>query len=421
MHALEKILARHAGVASVRAGDIVNCEIDVCGINDLYLQAVHSFREIGGKTVAKPDGVLVFLDHYAPASTIRQAQNQKSFREFCAEQNIPGLVEINEGVCHQVMADKGYSLPGRLLVVTDSHSTTHGAFGAFGTGVGATDAACVLKTGKLWFRVPDIVRIRVEGQLPKGVAAKDVILHIIGDLKADYALYKGVEFCGSAVAAMSLSERMCLCNMTTEMGAKTAYIQPDETTVRYLESIGASEYEIESTDGDFAYSDERIYDVSHLSPRIAAPFSVDNVSGIENHLGVRVDQAFLGTCTGGRIEDIAVAARILKGKKISPSTRMLIVPASKRVLLEAIRLGYSEILIEAGATFVTPGCAACLGTHEGLIADGEVCIASSSRNFPGRMGHERGRIYLASPATVAASALEGRISDPASYLQEGKV
>lgn len=413
MHALEKILAARAGVRAVEAGEIVNCEVDVGGINDLYLQAVRSFYEIGGVKVARPDRILVFLDHYAPASTIRQAQNQKSFREFCKEQYILNLMEINEGVCHQVLADKGFSRPGRLIVVTDSHTTTHGAFGAFGTGVGATDMACVLKTGKLWFRVPEVVRIRLEGRPPRGTGAKDVILRVIGDLKADYAIYKGVEFAGSAIGAMSMSERMCLCNMTTEMGAKAAWIQPDEITFRHLESVGASKCEVFETDGDYAFHDEREYDLSGLRPQVAAPFSVDNVADVDAHAGTKIDQAFLGTCTGGRIEDIAVAARILRGKKIAPSVRLLVVPASKKVLSEAMRLGYGEALVEAGATFVTPGCAACLGTHEGLLADGEVCISTSSRNFPGRMGHTGGRIYLASPATVAASALAGRVADPA--------
>lgn len=421
MHALEKILARHAGVEKVTTGEIVNCKVDIGGINDLYPQAMYSFREIGGTRVARPESILIFLDHYAPASTVKQAQNQKEFRDFCREQNIPGLMEINEGVCHQVMADKGYSRPGRLLVVTDSHTTTHGAFGAFSTGVGATDAACILKTGELWFRVPEIVQLRLEGVAPTGVSAKDIILHIIGDVKADYALYRGVEFTGPVVDAMSISERMCLCNMTTEMGAKAAYIQPDAVTEAFLAEVGASEYCIETTDPDFQYADQRVYDVSALTPQVAVPSSVDTVSPVEGYIGTPVNQAFLGTCTGGRLEDIAVATRILKNRHISPDTRLLVVPASRRVLLEATRKGYLDTLLEAGATFVTPGCAACLGTHEGLITQGEVCITTSSRNFPGRMGDTNGHIYLASPATVAASALEGAIADPRPYLEHEEV
>jgi len=417
MHAIEKILARGFGLSEVKTGQIANCDVDIAGINDLYLQSVYSFREMGGEKVAVPENVVVFLDHYAPASSIKQAQNHKEFREFCREQGITdGLMDIHEGVCHQILADKGMSAPGKIIVITDSHTTTHGAFGAFGTGVGATDIAIVLVTGKLWFRVPEIMKINLKGTPKKGVYAKDIILHIIGKLGADYAVYRAVEFAGPLIKELSISERMCLCNMTTEMGAKTAYIQPDEVTFEYLEKNGAKDYTVYTTDDDFSYWAEHTYDVSEIEPQVAVPFSVDNVEGISAHEGTPVDQAFLGTCTGGRLEDIAVAARILKGKKIHRNTRMLVVPASKEVLLQAIEHGYMQTLIDANATFVTPGCAACLGTHEGLIAKDEVCITTSSRNFPGRMGHTEGRIYLASPAAVAASALEGKIADPRRYL-----
>lgn len=412
MHALEKILAAHAGVESVTTGEIVNCKVDVAGINDLYLQVVYSFFEMGGTQVANPEGTVVFLDHYAPASSAKQAQNQKEFRAFCKEQHIPHLMDVNTGVCHQILADKGFSAPGRLMVVTDSHTTTHGAFGAFSTGVGATDLSTILLTGELWFRVPEIIRINLEGTLPAGVFAKDVILHVIGDLGADYAVYQGVEFAGSLIAQLSVAERMTLCNMTTEMGAKAAYIVPDAITMAHLDSVRATDYTVYETDNDFVYHAEHTYDVSHLMPQLSAPSSVDNVCDITAHVGTAVDQCFIGTCTGGRIEDLAVAAKILQGKHIAPTTRLLIVPASQKVLLDAIALGYMATLVEAGATFVTPGCAACLGTHEGILAEGEVCITASNRNFPGRMGHNKAKIFLASPATVAASALAGVIVNP---------
>lgn len=418
MHALEKILADHAGVSKVTTGEIVNCEIDVAGINDLYPQAMYSFWEINGITVAHPDRVVIFLDHYAPASTIRQAENQKQFRQFAREQGIGGLMEVGQGVCHQILTDNGYSAPGRLMVVTDSHTPTHGAFGAFSTGVGATDIACILKSGRLWFRVPEIIRIDLEGELPAGVYAKDVILHVIGELGADYAVYRGVEFAGSLIGRLSIAERMTLCNMTTEMGAKAAYIQPDQITKTFLREKNITDYTIYETDPDFVYYSVHTFDVSAMFPQVAAPFSVDNVSDISQYIGTPVDQAFLGTCTGGRLEDIAVATSILRGKQISRDTRMLVVPASKETLQQAIGKGYIQDLIEAGCTLVTPGCAACLGTHEGLIAEGESCITSSSRNFPGRMGHNRGMIYLASPAAVAASALTGVVTDPTPYLRE---
>ncbi len=419
MHALEKILAKAAKKESVRAGEIVNCQVDMAGINDLYLQTIRSFYEMGGEKVFAPDRTIVFLDHYAPASTIIQADNQKQFRKFCRDQGIDKLMDINQGVCHQIMADKGFSKPGQLIVITDSHTTTNGAFGAFGTGVGATELAVILRTGSLWFRVPEVIRINLEGDLKPGVYAKDVILYIIGKLGADYAVYKAVEFSGPLLKQLSISERMALCNMTTEMGAKTSYIQPDEIAFAYLKDK-AVDYEVFETDSDYQYSAELTFDVTDLCTQVAAPHSVDNVFSLSKFEGKAVDQAFLGTCTGGRVQDIAVAAYILKGRRINPSTRLLVVPASSKVLLESMEKGYIQTLVDAGATLVTPGCAACLGTHEGMIAEGEVCITSSNRNFPGRMGHSKAEIYLASPASVAAAALNGYITDPARYLVEGE-
>lgn len=416
MHAIEKILASHAGLEQVTTGEIVNCTVDVGGANDLYIQSVYSFYEMNGKQVKNPDNIVFFMDHYAPASTPKQAQNQKEFREFAKQQNIPHLMDIDEGVCHQVLADKGFSRPGRVIVVTDSHTTTHGAFGAFATGVGATDHAIIMKTGQLWFRVPEIIQIELTGELQKGVYAKDVILHILGELKADYAVYKAIEFTGDLIPKLSVSERMALCNMTTEMGAKTAYIQPDAVTLAHLEKVGATEYTIYETDPDFVYEETLSFDVTSIAPTVAVPFSVDNGAELSAVEGTHIDQAFLGTCTGGRIEDMAVAAQILKGKKIAEHVRMLIIPASKDVLQQMIQKGYMSIFIEAGATFVTPGCAACLGTHEGILTVGETCITSANRNFPGRMGHRDAKIYLASPAAVAASALEGVIANPAKYI-----
>lgn len=416
MHAIEKLLARKAGKDSVTTGEIVNCSVDMAGINDLYLQTIRSFFEMGGTKVHDPSKVIMFLDHYAPASTIVQADNQKQFREFCWEQGIDLLMDIDEGVCHQVLADRGLSYPGELLIVTDSHTTTHGAFGAFGTGVGATDLATILITGKLWFRVPEIIRINLEGDIPKGVYAKDIILHVIGALGADYAVYKAIEFTGPALKQLSVSERMAMCNMTTEMGAKTSYIQPDEITLEFLQKNVTRKYEIFTTDSGYHYAAEHSFDVSQLKPQLAAPFSVDNVDDVDRFIGRKVDQAYLGSCTGGRVEDLAVAAAILAGKKINSRTRFVVVPASKGVFLEAMHKGYIQTLVEAGATFVTPGCAACLGTHQGMLASGETCITSTNRNFPGRMGHTKGEIFLGSPAAVAAAALEGKIVDPSQYI-----
>lgn len=417
MHAIEKILANAAGRQQVKTGEIVNCKVSLAGINDLYLQTLHSFFEMGATKVHSPEKVIIYLDHYAPASTIKQAYNHKKFREFAAEQGIELLMDIDQGVCHQVTVEKGLTYPGEVIVITDSHSTTHGALGAFGTGVGATDLAIILATGQLWFRVPEIVRFNLIGELPVGSYAKDIILKIIGDLGADYGLYRAIEFAGPALKKLSVSERLALCNMTTEMGAKTAYIQPDEITFEYLSTRVQKEYTVYETDVGYEYAAEHTYDVSMIKPQAAAPHSVDNVSDIAEFTGVAVEQAFLGTCTGGRLEDLQVAARILKGKKINKNTRFIVVPASKNVLLSAIADGTMTTLVEAGATFVTPGCAACLGTHEGLITSGETCISSSSRNFPGRMGDAQGEIYIASPASVAVAALNGKITDPTGYLK----
>jgi homoaconitate hydratase family protein len=416
VHAVEKILARAAGREDVKTGEIVNCTVDLAGINDLYLQTLRSFAEMGGKKVHDPEKVVMFLDHFAPASTITQADNQKQFRSFCRKQGIDLLMDIDQGVCHQVLADKGLVRPGMLLVVTDSHTTTHGAFGAFGTGVGATDLAIILMTGQLWFRVPEVIRIHLEGALCPEVYAKDVILKVIGTLGADYGVYRAVEFTGPLLDNLGISERMTLCNMTTEMGAKTAYIQPDRITFDFLRGKVKPESPVVTTDPGYRYAAEHAFDVTGLKPQLAVPHSVDNVTDITGYLGRPIDQAYLGTCTGGRVEDLAVAARILKGKHVHPRTRFVVVPASKGVFLEAMAKGYIQTLVEAGATFVTPSCAACLGTHQGILASGETCITASSRNFPGRMGHAGAEIFVASPASVAAAALEGKIADPAQYL-----
>jgi len=416
MHALERIMARAAGKEKVATGEIVNCKVDLAGINDLYLQTIRSFHEIGGKRVHDPSRLIVFMDHYAPASSIMQADNQKQFREFCWDQGIDLLMDIDQGVCHQVLADKGLVYPGQLLIVTDSHTTTHGAFGAFGTGVGATDLAIIMATGQLWFRVPEIVRINLEGTVKRGVYAKDVILHIIGKQGADYCVYKAVEFTGPVLKQFSLSERMALCNMTTEMGAKTCYIQPDEITMKYLDAKVTQEYEIFATDAGYQDAEELNFEVSAIKPQLAAPSSVDNVFDLSEFIGTPIHQAYLGSCTGGRVEDLAIAAKILQGKKINPRSRFVIVPASKGVFLEGMEKGLVQILVDAGATFVTPGCAACLGTHEGMLGSGETCITTTNRNFPGRMGHSDAKIFLGSPAAVAAAALEGKIADPTPYL-----
>lgn len=412
MHAIEKILASKAGLDKVEAGQIVSCNIDFAEINDLYLQTIYSFWEMGGEKVFDRDKVAFVFDHYAPAPTIRTAQIHKEMREFAKKQGLTHHFDIDKGICHQVLPEAGLIYPGMIIVATDSHTTTHGAFGAFGTGIGATDMATVLISGKLWFRVPEVIKIEINGKPAKNAFAKDVILYILGQVKADGAVYKAIEFTGDYVESLGVSERMTICNMAVEMGAKTAYMQPNETIINYVNSRTNKDYTIYETDEDYEYFEHLVFNVDGLEPQLAAPHSVDNNISVKEAEGVKIHQAFIGSCTGGRLEDIEMAWKILKGKKIHPDVRLVIIPASDEVLLSAIEKGYMADLVEAGATFTAPGCGPCLGTHAGIIADGEVCITSANRNFLGRMGSNKASIYLASPATVAASALNGYITEP---------
>lgn len=412
MHAIEKILANNAGLERVTAGEIVNCHIDFVEINDLYLQTIYSFWEMGGDRVYDKDKVAFIFDHYSPAPTIKTAQIHKEMRDFAKDQGLTHHFDINKGVCHQVMPEAGLIYPGMIIVATDSHTTTHGAFGSFGTGVGATDMATILISGQLWFRVPSIIKIEITGTPSDNVYAKDVILHILGKVKADGAVYKAIEFCGEYVEKLGVSERMVICNMAVEMGAKTAYMIPNQEVIDYVESRINKEYTIFKTDDDYEYEEHLVFNIDNLKPQLAAPHSVDNNITVEEAIGIKINQAFIGSCTGGRFEDIEAAWKVLNGKKIHPDVRLVIIPASDEVQLSIIEKGYMADLIRAGATFNAPGCGPCLGTHAGLVADGEVCITSTNRNFPGRMGSNKASIYLASPMTVAASALHGYITEP---------
>lgn len=420
MHAIEKILARASGKKEIKTGEIINCKVDLVEVNDLYLQAIESFYEMNGDKVWDPNKVAFVFDHYAPAPTEKSAYNQKLMREFVKEQNIKHLFEINTGVCHQVMPEAGLVYPGMLLVATDSHTTTHGAFGSFGTGVGATDAATIMLTGELWFKVPEIIKIEVTGIPKAGVLPKDIILYILGKLGSDAAVYKAIEFTGETIKNLSIAGRMVICNMAVEIGAKTAYIQPDETTTEYLENVGVNlqNIDIPKTDENYKFSEEYHFDISDLEPQIAVPHSVDNVVAINTVSQKKVDQVYIGSCTGGRLEDIEAAYRVLKGRKINADTRCIIVPASNKVYSKAIQKGYVQSLIESGVAFSAPGCGACMGIHQGIITKGEICVTTTNRNFPGRMGSTDAEVYLASPLTAATCALTGRITDPRELMKE---
>lgn len=416
MHAIEKILAKASHRQSVKTGEIVMADISFAEINDLYLQTVISFHEMNGKKVWNPERLAFVFDHYAPAPTIATAEIHRKMREFAREQGLKYHFDINKGVCHQVMMEKGVICPGDIIVATDSHTTTHGAMGAMGTGVGATDMATIMLTGQLWFRVPEIIELRIDGTPQPGVMPKDVILHVLGKMKADGAVYKAVDITGSYVERLGLSERMVLCNMAVEMGAKTAYMQPNDMVLDYIRTRAVRPYTVQYTDPGYVYAQSYVFEIDDLEPQVSAPSSVDNVRPISEEAGVAVHQCFIGTCTGGRVEDLAAAAQILRGRTIAPDVRLIVIPASDEVLMRCMEEGILQELVQAGAAISTPGCGPCLSAHEGILAEGEVCVTASNRNFPGRMGHRNARIYLASPATVAASALTGRLTDPRTVL-----
>ncbi len=419
MHAIEKILAKNSGKACVKTGEIVTAKVDFAEINDLYLQTVYSFYEMGGEKVWDRERCAFVFDHYAPCPDVKSASNHKEMREFAKKNDLRFHFDTNCGVCHQVMPEAGVIYPGMIVVATDSHTTTHGAFGAMGTGCGATDMATILMTGELWFRVPEIIEVRLEGEAPKGVFPKDVILAVLGKIRADGAVYKAIDFTGSYVDNLNVAGRMVICNMAVEMGAKTAYMQPNQDVLDYVAERAVFPYEVQYTDPDFRYAESYVFDVSSLEPELACPSSVENVHTLASVVAegeVTLNQGYIGSCTGGRDEDIAVAAKILKGKHIPAYTRLIIVPASAQVMQRCMEKGYIQDLMDAGATIASLGCAACLGVHAGILAPGEVCITSTNRNFPGRMGSKEAKLYLASPATVAASILNGKITDPTLYL-----
>ena len=419
MHAIEKILAKNSGKARVHAGEIVTAKVDFAEINDLYLQTIYSFYEMGGEKVWDNERAAFVFDHYAPCPDVKSAANHKAMREFAQQNGLRFHFDTNCGVCHQVMPEAGLIYPGMIIVATDSHTTTHGAFGAMGTGCGATDMATILMTGELWFRVPEIIEVRLEGEAQKGVYPKDVILEVLGRIRADGAVYKAIDFTGSYVDALNVAGRMTICNMAVEMGAKTAYMQPNQAVLDYVNRRAVRPYEVHFIDPDFQYEASYVFDVSPIEPNLACPSSVKNVHPLREVMDsgpVKLNQGYIGSCTGGRVEDIAIAAQILKDRHIAPYTRLIIVPASSEVMQKCMQAGYLQDLMAAGATVTTPGCGACLGAHEGVLAPGEACITSTNRNFPGRMGATDAQMYLASPATVAASMVRGEITDPRDFL-----
>ena len=419
----EKILARASGKGEVEAGEIVMADIDIAMIHDLTGPlAVESFNKIGTEKVWDSSKIVIPFDHQVPADSLDSANNHIFMRNFVKEQNIEHFYDVNEGVCHQVLPEKGHVLPGTLIVGADSHTCTYGAFGAFATGIGSTDMAMVLSTGQLWFKVPETIQFNINGSLKENVSAKDVILHIIGQVGADGSTYKSCEFIGETVSDMSMSDRMVLSNMAIEMGGKTGLMEPDAKTYDYLKDRVSGENKsrlkafIEKsnlkTSPDSASLETIDIDVNNLEPQIACPHNVDNVKPASELGDVELDQVFIGSCTNGRIEDLRDAAKILKGNKIANGLRMLVIPASRETYLKALDEGLLKIFVEAGALISQPCCGPCLGGHTGLIGPGEVSLSTSNRNFKGRQGSPEGEVYLSSAKVAATSAIEGRIAVP---------
>lgn len=408
----EKILERASG-QNVSVGDVVVANIDYIMANDGTAPlAIKFFQEMGGRKVWNPEKVVLFIDHATPSYNEEISATHNLIRRFAAEQNITNFYDVGSGICHRVMLER-HASPGMLIVGADSHTTTYGALGAFSTGIGSTEAAAAMISGKLWFRVPESVKFNLTGSPHKMVLPKDIILHIAGKIGADGATYQAIEFTGNYVSTISVDGRATLCNMAVEMGAKTGLVAPDKITLSYLKNhLRGDDAGPVTSDRDAEYRDVKEFELAKLEPQISCPHSVDNVKPISEVGDVEIDQVFLGSCTNGSIEDLEVAAKIIRGKRVKKGVRVLVIPATSEIYLQAAERGLLRLFVEAGCTVCNPGCGPCIGGHMGVLAPGEVCLSTSNRNFKGRMGCADASIYLCSPATAAASALTGKITDP---------
>lgn len=404
----EEIFSHRLG-RSVSAGEIVIVDLDYVMSHDTTTPLAIKALENMNKSVWDPTHAVVVFDHIIPAPSIKAATLQREVRQFVKHENIENFHQ--EGVCHQIMVEKKYAVPGNIIVGADSHSCTHGAMGCFSTGMGSTDIAVAYATGKTWMRVPETIEFQVEGSFPRGVYAKDLILQMVGDLGAEGANYMGIEFNGPAIQNMSVDERLTLTSMAVEMGAKAGLVIPDSTTMEYTGGLGTQLHPV-----DPKYAQSYHYKLDSLVPKIAVPHRVDNVHDLTRYEGMEVDQIFVGTCTNGRLSDIKVVAEILKGHEIHQDTRMVLVPASRSIMKEAYRMGYIDTILDAGAIVGNPGCGPCIGRHQGVLAPGEIALTTMNRNFQGRMGSPEAEIYLASPASAAVAAVKGRITDPREVL-----
>src|SRR3990170_1059715 len=408
----EKVLARASGRDRVAPGDIVDARVDLLYMHEMLAMALGPFGEIGVAKVWDPAKVVVTLDHWVPPPNEQIAKMHQQIREFCRKQGIARFHDVGDhGIIHQLIAERGYAQPGKLIIGSDSHTNMVGACGAFAAGVGATDVAAVMATGRLWLRVPETMNVEVDGRFGRHVYAKDLILNVIATTGDDGARYQAVEFTGPTVRGMPMHERLVLCNMTTEMGAKAGLIAADGVTREYL-AHAREPFEPFGPDEDPTYGKTHTFDVGGMGPQVACPSNPANVKPVEDVAGTKVDVAFLGSCTNARIEDLRLAAEMLKGEKVAPGVRLIVTPASQRVYRQAMQEGLVEVFMEAGGTFTSSTCGPCFGGHMGVLAPGEVCISSTNRNYPGRMGSAHAQVYLASPATLAATALHGVITDP---------
>ncbi|NQT28897.1 MAG: 3-isopropylmalate dehydratase large subunit [Candidatus Omnitrophica bacterium] len=411
---IEKILSSHSN-SSLKAGDVGICKIDFCfsqdGTTSLVLEAIAKSK---GK-VSQPRKYAMFIDHSSPSPSLGVSKIHSRMRQF-SKKNKNLFFDVGCGISHQLVSEEGFIFPGALILGADSHTSTAGALGAAAFGVGSTDLAVAITTGKNWFKVPETQKIIIKGKMPKGVYSKDVILHIINDLGANGATYKSVEFSGEVIDRLSLDARFTITNMTIEFGAKCGLIKPDAKVMTFFKKQGLEKLKPVYPDKNCSYEKVIEYDISKLSPQVAKPHSVDNGFAVEEAQGTKINQAFLGTCTNGRLEDLEIGAKIIKGRKVDKDTKLLVAPASRDIFLAALQKGLIKTFIEAGAIILPVGCGPCVGTHQGIPADQEVTISTANRNFKGRMGNPKSFIYLASPATVIASAINGEITDPRKYL-----
>ncbi len=405
----EKILAARANLDEVVPSQIVNVKPDYVLSHDNSAAISDKFRSIGVKKVHNPEQIVIILDHCVPPANEKYSKNHQKIRHFVEDQNLPNFFDINTGICHQVMPEQGFVFPGALILGSDSHTTSYGAFGAFSAGIGRSEAAAIWATGEMWLMVPESFKIEILGGFRNATSSKDLILKIIGDIGADGALYKAVEFTGEGIREMTMDSRMVLSNMAVEMGAKTGYIAPDAKTDKWLKGRVLKGYMPVTPDVDAVYEKELSYDLENLDRQVACPHTVDNVKPVSEVKGTQIHQAVLGTCTNGRIEDLRIAAELLKDEKVKSSVRLLVLPASYEIYKQAIREGLVETFIDAGAVLLNPGCGPCLGAHQGVPAPGEKVISTANRNFKGRMGSPDAEVYLASPYTVIKSAIAGEI------------